>query len=90
LDPRASLDVVAKRKVPSPSQELNPDHPACSLVAILTELSWLLIRKCWLVQSIIYLKETTANTDQKWLKQLNCSKTTDLAVKNIFINGILQ
>jgi hypothetical protein len=39
VGPRAVLDVAVKRKIPSHHQELNPDHPACSLVAILTELS---------------------------------------------------
>jgi hypothetical protein len=43
VGPRAGLDTVSKRKIPSPHWESNPDHPACSLVAILTELSQLLL-----------------------------------------------
>jgi hypothetical protein len=38
LSCRGSLDVVAKRKNPCPCFELNPDHPACSSVTMLTEL----------------------------------------------------
>jgi hypothetical protein len=30
--PRASLDMVVMRKIPSPCQDSNPDHPACSPV----------------------------------------------------------
>jgi hypothetical protein len=30
VGPRAGLDMVLKRKIPSPHQESNPDHPACS------------------------------------------------------------
>jgi len=30
VGPRASLDMVAKRKTPSPCWESNPNHPACS------------------------------------------------------------
>jgi hypothetical protein len=40
--PRAVLDVVVKRKIPSPRRESNPrtpDRPARSLVPIPTELS---------------------------------------------------
>jgi hypothetical protein len=41
--PKASEDVMEKRKICCPCQELNPDfgHPAHTLVAIPTELSWL-------------------------------------------------
>jgi len=39
MDPRASVDVAAKRDIPSPCSESNPSHPACSLVSIVTELS---------------------------------------------------
>jgi hypothetical protein len=35
---RAGVNAVARRKIPSPCLELNPGHPAHSLVAILTEL----------------------------------------------------
>jgi hypothetical protein len=48
VDPRAGLDAVAKRKTPSPRRKSNPDHPhrpACSLVAIQTELSPLIQKK---------------------------------------------
>jgi hypothetical protein len=41
VNPRANLDVVAKRKSPYPCQESNPGCPAHSLVTILTELSQL-------------------------------------------------
>jgi hypothetical protein len=34
VGPRASLDAVAKRKIPSPRRESNPNRPARSLVAI--------------------------------------------------------
>jgi hypothetical protein len=30
VGPRASLDTVLKRKIPSSHQESNPDYPACS------------------------------------------------------------
>jgi hypothetical protein len=30
VGPRALLDELVKRKILSPHQELNPDHPACS------------------------------------------------------------
>jgi len=38
VGPRAGLDAVEKREIPSPCRELNPDRPARSLVSILTEL----------------------------------------------------
>jgi len=41
---RASLDAVAKRKIPSPCRQSNPDHPTYNLVAILTALFRLLTR----------------------------------------------
>jgi len=28
--PRTGLDVVVRRKIPSPYTDTNPDHPACS------------------------------------------------------------
>jgi len=40
LGPRASLDVVAKRKEPCPCQVSNPGHPVHSLVTVLNELWW--------------------------------------------------
>jgi hypothetical protein len=42
VGPRARLGMVVKRKIPGPCRELNPGHPACSLVTILTELFQLL------------------------------------------------
>jgi hypothetical protein len=36
MGPRAGLDTVAKRKIPSPCRESNPDRPAHRLVAIST------------------------------------------------------
>jgi hypothetical protein len=33
VDPRAGLDTVAKRKIPSPPRESNPDHPVVQPVA---------------------------------------------------------
>jgi hypothetical protein len=42
VGPRAGLDTMEKRKNPCPCQESNPGCPACSLVAIPTELSQLL------------------------------------------------
>jgi hypothetical protein len=39
VGPRAGLDAAAKRKIPSPWRESNPDHSACRLNAIRTELS---------------------------------------------------
>jgi hypothetical protein len=41
VGPRAVLDAVSKRKIPSPSRDSNPDHRSSSSwsVAILTELS---------------------------------------------------
>jgi hypothetical protein len=32
VGPRAGLDAVVKRKIPSPCQDSNPDHPARSSV----------------------------------------------------------
>jgi len=40
--PRSGLDAVLKRKILSPYWESDPGYPACSLVAMLTELSPLL------------------------------------------------
>jgi len=40
MGPRARLDAMVKGKIPSLCWKLNPDHPAPSLVAKLTELSW--------------------------------------------------
>jgi hypothetical protein len=34
--PRAGLNVVAKRRIFAPCQELNPSHPACSIITIQT------------------------------------------------------
>jgi hypothetical protein len=42
VGPRARLDAMAKRQIPSPCQELNPNCPAHSLVTILNKWSWLL------------------------------------------------
>jgi len=42
VGPRAGLDSVAKRKIPSPRRELNIGRPA-RLVIILTELPRLLL-----------------------------------------------
>jgi len=42
---RVCLDVVVKTEknpFPCPCQELNPEHPACSLVTVLAEKLWLL------------------------------------------------
>jgi len=44
--PRASLDVVAKRKNPLPYLEANPDCPVCSLVTILTAILAVDSRQC--------------------------------------------
>jgi hypothetical protein len=38
MGPRASLDAVAKRKIPYSYQESNPSHPARNLFTMLTEL----------------------------------------------------
>jgi len=38
VDPRASLDMVVRRKGPCPCQELNLSHEAYNLVTILTVL----------------------------------------------------
>jgi hypothetical protein len=56
VGPRASLDAVAKRKIPSLHWKSNPNrpnHPAHILVAILTELSWILKYLLWENQSIM-------------------------------------
>jgi hypothetical protein len=42
VGPKAILDMVVKRIIPSPYWEWNPGHPAHSLVTILIELSQLL------------------------------------------------
>jgi hypothetical protein len=42
LNGRAGLNMVVKRKNPSPHWEMNPRCPACSLVIILIELLRLL------------------------------------------------
>jgi len=36
VGPRAGMEAVAKRKIPSPCRESNPGHPAPSLVATLS------------------------------------------------------
>ena len=41
MEPRASLDVLEKRWICWPCENLNSDYPTCSLVIILTTLSWL-------------------------------------------------
>jgi hypothetical protein len=33
VDPRAVLDAVSKKKIPSPRQQSNPDHPIVQPVA---------------------------------------------------------
>jgi hypothetical protein len=38
-------DEVAKGKYPCPCWELSPIHPVCSLVTLLSELSWLQIKE---------------------------------------------
>jgi hypothetical protein len=38
MGPRVGLNAVAKRKIPSPCLESNPDRPARGLVTILSEL----------------------------------------------------
>jgi hypothetical protein len=38
MGPKADLDSVAKRKILCPCRELKTDHPACSLVTVMTEL----------------------------------------------------
>jgi hypothetical protein len=45
VGPRAGRDAVARRKISSPCQELNPVCPAHSLVYILTELLRLSLTK---------------------------------------------
>jgi hypothetical protein len=42
VSPRAVLDTVVKRKILTLHWESNPDHPACNLVTIPTELSRLI------------------------------------------------
>jgi hypothetical protein len=42
VGPRGGLDIMARKKNPNPSQEVNPCHRAHSLVIILTELLWLM------------------------------------------------
>jgi len=34
VNPRAGLDAMVKRKIPSGCGESNPDHPTCSLVSV--------------------------------------------------------
>jgi hypothetical protein len=50
MGPRAGLDMVVKRKIPSPYQFLNPglEHPIIQPVAqcYTTELSWLPLQEC--------------------------------------------
>jgi hypothetical protein len=54
----AGLDTVAKRKIPILCRKKNPDRPAHSLVAIPTELLWLLIRNVGLLN---YRKGSLSN-----------------------------
>jgi hypothetical protein len=42
-----------EKEDPCPCQELNPSHPACSLVTILTELSWI----TWKLTIIVLLTQ---------------------------------
>jgi len=41
--PQSHCGWSGKEKSPCPCQESNPHHPVCSLVTILSELSWLLV-----------------------------------------------
>jgi hypothetical protein len=54
VSPRASLNAMVKRKIPSPYQELNLGQPAYSLVIIRTELSWLLLMFIFLALHLGY------------------------------------
>jgi len=44
VDLRASLNLVAKRKIPNPCRELNPDFPASSIVAMWNSEFYFLLR----------------------------------------------
>jgi hypothetical protein len=46
MGPRAGLDAVAKRKIPNPCRESDPDRPARRLVTVPTELHRL---RCYLM-----------------------------------------
>jgi len=53
VGPEAGLDMVVKRKSPSPSQDSNPGCPACRLVTTLTELFCLFL--FYVCMKIIFL-----------------------------------
>jgi hypothetical protein len=52
--PRASLDVVVRRKIPSPCQEIHLSQPAHSTVTVLTELQT--------PKKVIHIKELSEDT----------------------------
>jgi hypothetical protein len=54
VGPRATLDMVAKRSIPCPSQVLNLGHPAYNLVIMLIELSWLPFNP-WMINENLFL-----------------------------------
>jgi hypothetical protein len=43
VDPRAGLDAVAKRKIPSPCRGSNPDRPIHSLITTTTTTTTIII-----------------------------------------------
>jgi hypothetical protein len=62
VGPRAGLVTVLKRKVPSPYWDSNPDHLIIQpIVAIPTELSWLLHRAGRYISSSLEMFATHIN-----------------------------
>jgi len=59
MGPRASLEAVAKRKIPCPRRESNAGRPARSLVAMLTEFSRILPKYIRIVL-LILLRDTVS------------------------------
>jgi hypothetical protein len=92
--PRASLDAVVKRQILSSCWELNPDyldHPTCSLVTILTELSWLFmddfiasmdnVKHCNPIGLMVTRQksqQTVSYNNMKFIYTLNTEKTINI------------
>jgi len=75
MGPWASLDAVARRKYPSPCQQVNPSSPAHSLVTTLTELPWYTLwNKLLILKLILTICELQTKYNKRW-KLKNISST---------------
>jgi hypothetical protein len=63
VGPRAVLDALAKRIIPSPRRESNLDGPAPNLVTILTELSRLVVVVVVVVVVVMMINNNNNNNN---------------------------